>query len=167
MGENKKLGEVGRHTPDPEKQQTTTPQTPTKDLTIRPQPHLQPCKRVGTTLAREILARNWAKHVEQDNMTRMNIDESDSEPGQLGKAPRLTSPPPTLIHSRYAGALATAKRREDNRGENDRGRQIQSEPTTPKRQRQRRGRSEESGDQVITLRNMITWRKEDKDRGGR
>jgi len=49
--ENKKLGEVRRHAPDPEKQQQTTPQTPTKDLTIRPRPQLQPHKQVGTPLA--------------------------------------------------------------------------------------------------------------------
>jgi len=53
--ENKKFGEVGRHAPDPEKQQTTTPHTPKKDLTIMPRPQLQPRKRVGTPLAREIL----------------------------------------------------------------------------------------------------------------
>ena len=76
----------------------------------------------------------------------MNIDKSDAEPGPPGKALRLTSPPPTLMHSRYAGALATAKRREDDRGEDDRGKRTQSEPTTPRRQRRRRGRSEGSGD---------------------
>jgi hypothetical protein len=36
--ENKKLGEVGRHAPDPEIRQTTTPLTPTQELTIRPRP---------------------------------------------------------------------------------------------------------------------------------
>jgi len=165
--ENKKLGEVGRHAPDLEKQQTATPHTPKKDLMIRPRPQLQLRKWVGTPLAREILTRNWEKQVEKDNATPMNIDESDAEPGRPGKVPRLTSPPPTLIHSRYAGASATAKRREDDRGENDRGKRTQSEPTSPRRRRRRRGRSEGSCDRVIELRNTITWRKEDNDRGGR
>jgi hypothetical protein len=165
--ENKKLGEVGRHAPDPEKQQTMEPRTPKKDLTIRPRPQLQPCKQVGTPLAREILTRNWEKQVENDNATAMNINESDAESGRPGKAPRLTSPPPTLMHSWYAGALATAERREDDRGENDRGKRTRSELTTPKRQWRRRGRYKGSCDRVTELRNTITWRKEDNDRGGR
>jgi len=165
--ENKKLGEVGRYVPDPEKQQTTTPQTPKKDLTIRPRPQLQARKRVGTPLAREIITRNWGKQVEKDNATPMNIDESDVEPGRPGKAPRLTSPPPTLMHSRYAGASATVKRREDDRGENDKGGRTRSLPNPRERQRRRRGRSEGSCDRVTELRNTITWRKEDNDRGGR
>jgi len=169
--ENKKLGKVRGNAPDLEMQPptipATVPTTPKKDLTIRPRPQLQPRKRVGTPLAREVTTRNWAKQVEKDNATPMNIDESDAESGRPGKAPRLTSPPPTLMHSRYAGASVTAKRREDDRGENDRGKRTQSEPTTPRRQRRRRGRSEGSCDRVTELRNTITWRKEDNDRGGR
>jgi hypothetical protein len=76
---------------------------------------------VGTPLAREVLTRNWARQVAKDNATPMIIDESDAEPGRPGKALRLTSPPPSLMHSRYAGASAMAKRREDDRGENDQG----------------------------------------------
>jgi len=90
---------------------------------------------VGTPLAREILTRNCEKQVGKDNATAMIIDELDAKPGRPGKAPRLTSPPPTLMHSRYAGASATAKRRENDRGENDRGKRTQSEPTTPRKQR--------------------------------
>jgi len=166
--ENKKLGEVRGNAPDPEMQPPATPATPKKDLTIRPRPVLPAQrKRAGTPLAQQVTNRNWAKQVEKDNVTPMIIDESDAEPGQPGKAPWLTSPPPTLMHSRHAGASATVKRREDDRGENDRGKRTQSEPTTPKRQRRRRGRSEGSGDRVIELRNTITWRKEDNDRGGR
>jgi hypothetical protein len=97
----------------------------------------------------------------------MNIDESDEEPGQLGKAQRLTSLPPTLMHSRYAGASAPAKGREDDRGENDIGKWTQCELTTPKRQRQRQVRFLGSCDRVIELSNTIMWRKEDNDRGGR
>jgi len=107
--ENKKLGEVRGNAPDPEMQPPTTPATPKKDLTIRPRPQLQLRKRVETPLAREILTRNWKKQVEKDSTTPLNIDESDAEPGRPGKAPRLTSPPPTLIHSRYAGTSATAR----------------------------------------------------------
>jgi len=165
--ENKKLGEVRGNVPDPEKQPPATPQTPKKDLTIRPRPQLQPRKRVGTPLAREILTRNWEKQVEKDNATPMNIDESDVEPGRPGKALRLTSPPPTLMHARYAGASATVKRREDDRLENDKGGRTRSLPNPRERQRRRRGRSEGSRDQVTELRNMITWRKEENDRGGR
>jgi hypothetical protein len=116
--ENKKLRKVRGNAPDSEKQPPSTPETPKKDLTIRPRPHFEPRKRVGTPLAREVLARNWEKQVDRDNATSMNIDESDPEPGRLGKSPRSTSPPPMLMHSRYGGASATAKRREDDRGEN-------------------------------------------------
>jgi len=126
--ENKKLGEVRRHAPDPEMQQQMTPRTSKKDLTIRPHPQLQPRKQVGTPFAREILTRNWQKQVKKDNTTPMNIDESDAEPGRPGKAPRLTSLPPTLMHSRYAGASAMVKRREDDRGENDKGGWTRSLP---------------------------------------
>jgi hypothetical protein len=165
--ENKKLGEVRGNAPDPETQPPATPTTPKKDLTIRPRPQLQPRKRVGTPLAREILNRNWEKQVEKDNATPMNIDELGAESGRPGKAPRLTSPPPTLMHSRYAGASATVKRREDDRGENDKGGRTRSLPNPRKRQQRRRGRSEGSCDRVTELRNTITWRKEDNDRGGR
>jgi hypothetical protein len=116
--ENIKLGKVRGNAPDPEMQPPARPVTPKKDFTIWPQPQLQPQKQVGTLLARGILTRNWEKQVEKNNVTHMNIDESDAEPGRPGKAPKLTSPPPTLMHSRCAGALATAKRREDDRGEN-------------------------------------------------
>jgi len=167
VDENKKLGEVRGNAPDPEMQPPTTPKTPTKDLTVRPRPHCQPRKRVGTPLTREVLTRNWAMHVEEDNAMPMNMDKSDGEPGRPGKALRLSSPPPTLMHFQYAATSATAKRREDDRGENDRGKWTQSEPTTPKRQRRRRGRSKGSGDRVIELRNTWTWRKEDNDRAGR
>jgi len=120
--ENKKMSEVRGNAPDPELQPPTTPRTPTKDLTIRPRPVLPaPRKRVGTPLAREVTTRNWAKQVEKDNATPMNIDESDAEPGRPGKVPRLTSPPPSLMHSRHAGASATVIGREDDRGENDKG----------------------------------------------
>jgi len=165
--ENKKLGEVRGNAPDPEKQPPATPATPKKDLTIRPRLQLQPRKRAGTPLAKEILTQNWEKQVEKDDATLMHIDESDAEPGRPGKARRLTSPPPTLMHSRYAGASATVKRREDDRGENDRGGRTRSLPNPRDRQQRRRGRSEGSCDRVIELRNTITWRKEDNDRGGR
>jgi hypothetical protein len=165
--ENKKLGEVRGNAPDPEKQPPATPMTPKKDLTIRPRPQLQPRKRVGTPLAREVLTRNWENQVEKDNATPMNIDESDAKPGRPGKAPRLTAPPPTLMHSRYAGASAMAKRREDDRGENDKGGRTRSLPNPRERQRRRRGRFEGSCDRMTELRNTITWRKEDNDRGGR
>jgi len=158
--ENKKLGEVRGNAPDPEMQPPTTHvlglTTPKKDLTIRPRPQLQPRKRVGTPLAREVLTRNWEKQVEKDNATPMNIDESDAEPGRPGKAPRLTSPPPTLMHSRQAGASAMAKRREDDGGENDKGGRTRSLLNPRERQRRRRGRSEESCDRVTELRNTIT-----------
>jgi hypothetical protein len=158
--EHKKLSEVRGYAPDPEMQPPTTlvtvPTTPKKDLTIRPRPQLQTRKHVGTPLAREILTPNWEKQVEMDNATPMNIDESDAEPGRPGKAPTLTSPPPTLMHSRYAGALAMAERREDDRGENDRGKQTQSEPTTPRRQIRRGGRSEGSHHRVTELRYTVT-----------
>jgi hypothetical protein len=97
----------------------------------------------------------------------MNIDESHVEPGRPGKAPRLTSPPPTLMHSQYAGASATVKRREDDRGENDKGSRTRSLPNPRERQKIKQGRSEGSCDRVIELRNKITWRKEGNDRGGR
>jgi len=99
--ENEKMGEVRGNAPDLELQPPVTPRTPTKDLTIgRPRPVLPALrKRVGMPLAREVTTRNWAKQVEKDNAMPMNIDESDVEPGQLGKAPRLTSPPPSLMHS--------------------------------------------------------------------
>jgi hypothetical protein len=130
------LGEVRGNAPDLEVQPPTTPvmvpTTPKKDLTIRPRPQLQPRKQVGTPWAREVLTQNWAKQVEKDNATPMNIDESDAEPGRQGKAPRLASPPPTLMHSQYTGASTTAMRREDNRGENNTGKLTQSKPTTPK-----------------------------------
>jgi hypothetical protein len=146
LEENKKLGEVRGNAPDPEMQPPTTPAIPKKDLTIRPRPQLQRRKRVETPLAREILTRNWAKQVEKDNATPMNIDESDAEPERPGKAPRLTSTPPTLMHSRYAGASAMAKRREDDRGENEKGGQTRSLPNPRERQRQGQGRSEGSCD---------------------
>jgi len=165
--ENTKLGEGRGNAPDPEKQPPATPVTPKKDLTIGPRPQLQPRKQVGRPLAREILTRNWEKQVEKDNATPMNIDESDAEPGRPGKAPRLTSPPPTLMHSRYAGAHATAKRREDNRGENEKGGRTRSLPNPRERQRRRRGRSKGSCDRVTELRNTITWRQVENDRGGR
>jgi hypothetical protein len=59
------------------------------------------------------------------------------------------------------------KRREDDRGENDKGGRTRSVPNPRERQRRRRGRSKGSGDRVTELRNTITWRKEDIDRGGR
>jgi len=126
--ENKKIGEVRGNAPDPELQPPATPQTPKKDLTIRPRPVLPaPRKWVGTPLAREIMTQNWAKQVE-DNATPMNIDELDAEPGRPGKAPRLISPaPPSLMHSRHAGASATVIGREDDRGENDKGGSRQNE----------------------------------------
>jgi len=102
--EDKMLGEVRGNAPDPEKQPSTTPQTSKMDLSIRPACPLAPQKQVGTPLAREILERNWAKQVEKDNATPMNINESDAEPGRPGKTPRLTSPPPSLIHSQYAAS---------------------------------------------------------------
>jgi len=139
--ENKKLGEVRGNAPDPEMQPPATPTTPKKDLTIRSRPQLQPRKRVGTPLAREILTRNWEKQVEKDNATPMNIDESDANQGRLCKAPRLTSPPPTLMHSRYAGALATVKRREDDSGENDKGGRTRRLPNPRETQQRRRRRS--------------------------
>ena len=132
--ENKKWGKDRGNAPDPEKQPPATPATPKKDLTIRPRPQLQPRKRVGTPLAREVTTRNWVKQVEKDNVTPMNIDESDVERGRLGKAPRLTSPPPTLMHSLYAGASVTAKRREDDRGGNDKGGRTRSLPNPGERQ---------------------------------
>jgi len=135
--ENKQLGEVRRHAPDPEMQQQTTARTPTKNLTIRPRQQLKARKCVGTPLAKEILTRIWAKQIEEDDSTLMNIDESDAEPGRPPTAPRLTSPPHKLIHSRYAGASVTGKRREDVREETDRGNRTLSEPTSPKRQRRR------------------------------
>jgi len=98
--ENKKMGEVRGNAPDPELQPPATPCTPKKDLTIRPRPVLPaPRKRVGMPLAREVTTRNWAKQVEEDNATLMVINESEAEPGRPGKAPRLTSPPPSLLHS--------------------------------------------------------------------
>jgi hypothetical protein len=72
--ENKKLGEVRGNAPDPEKQPPATPVTPKKDLTIRPRTQLQPRKWVGTSLAREVLTRNWEKQVKKDNATPINID---------------------------------------------------------------------------------------------
>jgi len=118
--ENKKMGEVRGNAPDPELQPPATPHTATKDLTIRPRPVLPALpKRVGTPLAREVSTQNWAKQVENDNATPMNIDELDAEPGRPGKALRLTSPPPSLMHSRHAGASATVVRRVDGRGEKD------------------------------------------------
>ena len=164
--ENKKMGEVRGNAPDPELQPPATPRTPTKDLTIRPRPVLPAQrKQVGTPLAREVTTRNWAKQVEMDNAMPMNIDESDAEPGRPGKTPRLTSPPPSLMHSRHAGASATVIGREDDRGEKDKGgsRQTGRNP----RKRNGRGRSRGSGDRVTELRNTITWRKVDNDRGGR
>jgi len=115
--ENKQLVEVRRNAPDPEKQPLAIPMTPKKDLMIRPQLPPAPRKRVGTPLAREVLKRNLAKQVEKDNATPMIIDESDVEPGRSGKAPRLISPPPSLMHSQYAGDLATTTRGEDNGGD--------------------------------------------------
>ena len=165
--ENKKLGEVRGNVPDLEKQPPATPATPKQDLMIRPRPQLQTCKRVGTPFTREVTTRNWAKQVEKDNATPMNIDELDAEPERPGKALRLTSPPPTLMHSQYAGASAMAKRREDDRGEKDKGGQTRSLPNPRERQIRRRGRSKGSCDRVTELRNTITWRKEDNDRGGR
>ena len=61
----------------------------------------------------------------------------------------------------------TVKSREDDKGESDMGKRIQSEPTTPKSQQRRRGRSEGSCDRVIELRNTITWSQEDDVGGGR
>jgi hypothetical protein len=165
--ENEQMGEVRRHAPDPEMQKQTTPQTPKKDYTIRPRPELHLRKQMGTPLAGEILTRNWAKQVEKDNVTPMNIEQSDAESGRPGTAPRSISTPPRLMHSRYAGASAMARRREDDRGANDKGGRTRSLPNPRERQRRRRGRSEGSRDQVIELRNTITWRKEDNDRGGR
>jgi hypothetical protein len=138
-------------------QPPATPVTPKKDLTIRPRPQLQPRKRVGTPLAREILNRNWEKQVEKNNGAPMNIDESDAERGRPGKAPRLTSPPPTLMHSRYAGASAMAKRREDDRGENEKGGRTKSLPNPQERQLRRRGRSEGSHDRVTELHQQKTF----------
>jgi len=164
--ENKKMGEVRGNAPDPELQPPAIPRTPTKDFTIRPRPVLPaPRKRVGTPLAREITTRNWAKQVEKDNATLMNIDESDAEPGRPGKAPRLTSPPPRLMHSQHAGASAMVIGREDDRGENNKG-GSQQNARNP-RKRNGRGRSRRSHDRVTELRNTITWRKEENDRGGR
>jgi len=93
----------------------------------------RPGSRAAIT-AREVTTRNWVKQVEKDNVTPMNIDESDAEPGRPGKAPRLTSPPPTLMHSRYAGASAMVKRGEDDRGKNDKGGQTRSLPNPRERQ---------------------------------
>jgi hypothetical protein len=119
--ENKKLGEVRGNAPDPEMQPPTTPATPKKDLTIRPRILPAPRKRVGMPLAREIFERNLAKQVKEDNVTPMNIDVSDAEPGRPDKAPRLTSPPPSRMHSQYAGVTTKATKREENREENDVG----------------------------------------------
>jgi len=165
--ENKKLGEVRGTAPDPEKQPPATPETPKKDLTIKPRPQLEMRKRVGTPSAREIVTRNWENQVKNDNATPMNIDKSDVEPGRPGKAPRLTSPPPTFMHCRYAGASATVRRREDDSGENDKGYRTRRLPNPRKRQRCRRESSEGSCDRVTDLRNTITWRMEENDNGGR
>jgi len=160
------MGEVRGNAPDPELQPPAPPCTPKKDLMIRPLPVLPaPRKRAGTPLAREVTTRNWAKQVESDNATPMNIDESDAEPGRPGKAPRLTSPPPSFMHSRHAGASATVIGREDDRGENEKGGSRQN--VRNPRKRNGRGRSRGSGDRVTELRNTITWKKEDNDRGGR
>jgi hypothetical protein len=97
--ENKKLGEVRGNEPVPEMQPPTTPATPDTDLTITPRPQLQTRKRVRTPLAREILTRNLEKQGEMDNATPMNIDELDPDLGRQGKAPRLSSPSPTLMDS--------------------------------------------------------------------
>jgi len=145
--ENEKLGEVRGNVPDPEMQPPATPVTPTNDLTIRLQQVLPALrKRVGTPLARVVTTRNCAKQVEKDNMMVMNIDQLDAEPGRPGKASRLLSPPPSLMHSPHAEAPATATRREDDRGENDIG-GCQRRACNP-RQRQGQGRSEGSCDQV-------------------
>jgi len=94
--ENKKMGEVRGDAPDPELQPPATPRTPTKHLTIRPRPVLPALRmRVGTPLVEEIITRNWPKRVESYNVRPMSIDELDAEPGRPGKAPRLTSPPPS------------------------------------------------------------------------
>ena len=98
--ENNKLGEVRGNAPVPEMQPPTMLVTPKNDLTIRPWPVLPaPMKPVGTPLAREVTTRNWAEQVKKDNTTPLNIRESDAEPGRPGKAPRLISPPPSLMNS--------------------------------------------------------------------
>jgi len=80
--ENKMMRKVRGNAPDPELQPSATPQTPIKDLMIRPRPVLPaPRKRVGTPLAREITTRNWVKQVEKNNAMPMNIHEYDAEPG--------------------------------------------------------------------------------------
>jgi len=164
--ENKKMGEVRGNAPDPELQPPATPRTPKKDLTIRPRPVLPASrKRVGTPLAQEVTKRNLVKQVEKDNATPMNIDESDAEPGRPGKAPRLTSPPPSLMHCGHSGASAMVIGREDDRGEKEKGGSRQNARNP--RKRNGRGRSRGSGDRVTELRNTITWRKEEKDRDGR
>jgi len=166
LEENKKIGEIRGNAPDQELQPPATPRTPTKDLTIRSRPVLPALwKRAGRPLAQEVITRNWAKQVGKDNAMPMNVDESDAEPGRPGKAPRLTSPPPCLMHFRHAGASATVIGREDDRGENDKGGSRQS-AWNPRKQNGR-GRSRGSGDRVTELRNTITWRKEENDRGER
>jgi len=143
--ENKQIGEVWGNAPDPELQPPATTSTPKEDLTIRPRPVVPATKkRVGTPLAREVTTRNWAKQVEQVITTPMNIDESDAEPGQPGKASTLTSPPPSLMHSQHAGASATVIRREDDRGENEKGGSRQN--VRNPRKRNGRGRSGGSRD---------------------
>jgi hypothetical protein len=132
--ENKKFSEVRGNAPVPEMQPPTTPATPNTDLTIMPRPQLQTRKRVGTPLAREILTRNWENQGEKHNATPMNMGELDADLGRLGKTPRLSSSPPTLMHSRYDGALSTAKRRVDDRGENDNGGRTSSLPNPRERQ---------------------------------
>jgi len=164
--ENKKMGEVRGNAPDPELQPPATPRTPKKDLMIRLRPVLPAqWKRVGTPLAREVTTQNWAKQVEKNNATLMNIDESDAESGRPGKAPRLTSPPPSLMHSQHAGASATVIGREDDRGENEKGGSRQN--AWNPRKRNGRGRSRGSCDRVTELRSTIMWRKEESDRGER
>jgi hypothetical protein len=81
-------------------------------------------------LARAVLTQNWVQQVKEDNVTLSNIDELDAEPGQLGKAWKLISPPPSLMHSQYAGALAPANRKEDDRGGNKKGGQTRRLPNS-------------------------------------
>jgi len=165
--ENKKLREVRGNAADLEMQPPMTPRTPKMDLTIRPQPQLELRNGVGTRLAREILTRNWENQVKKDNPTLMNIDELDVEPGRLGKAPRFTSPPPTLMHSQYTAASATVKSSEDHGGKIQNVGRTRSLPNPRERQRRRRGRAERSCGRVTELRNTITHRQEENVRCGK
>jgi hypothetical protein len=79
--ENSKSGKVRGNVPDPEKKPPTMPTTSKKNLMMRLALPLAPQKRTGTPLAREILKRNLAKRVEENNTESMNTDQSNVKPG--------------------------------------------------------------------------------------